>query len=61
MTNILELKLIERTCKCGCGLKFKTKWGSKQEYRSEDCRKLHGPKRPKNHTWKSDMNYMVRG
>lgn len=41
VTDISKIKLIERTCKCGCGGKFKVMPKSKLKFASKECFYFH--------------------
>ncbi len=58
----LEKQLIDRPCRCGCGVSFRVLPLSDQWYRSRDCfdhvRALSHDAKSK---WRQGMSYMVRG
>lgn len=61
LTDLGNLKMIERTCKCGCGCTFKTISQSKQQYRSDLClRHKRDKSRAANHTWKMTMMTRIK-
>lgn len=60
MTDLPDLEMVTRKCKCGCNLEFKVLKSSKQKFRSYDCQKLMEPKE-RTHRWKQGMSYMIKG
>lgn len=62
MTDVSGIELEEKTCACGCRQKFRVSNGSKQKYRSEDCKKFLGhTKEAANAIWRRQMQFMVQG